>query len=75
MNANYDIDLRLWEVTNGHITVRGPEREGCEERLLELERRLKEAEEERLALLRESSSMEEFHKKYNRLLDESLFSK
>lgn len=75
MTANYDIDLRLWEVTNGHITVRGPEREGCEERLLELERRLHQSQEERLSLLRESSSMEEFHEKYNRLLDESLFNK
>lgn len=47
MTAHYDIDTRRWEVTNGSIIVRGPEREACEERLTELERRLKEAEAER----------------------------
>lgn len=49
MTAHYDADTHRWEVTNGSIIVRGPEREGCEERLLELERRLKEAQEERFA--------------------------
>jgi len=49
MTGHYDKKLNRWEVTNGHITVRGPEREGCEERLLELERRLKEAQEEHFA--------------------------
>ena len=45
MTSYHDKDARRWEVTSGFITVRGPDYEGCVQRLNDLLDRYRAEEE------------------------------
>jgi hypothetical protein len=51
MTSRYDSATERWIVTSGCVTVKGPSRSACEERLREMEEKLRQIEAERLAQL------------------------
>lgn len=62
MTSHYDIATERWIVTSGCITVKGPSRQECEERVCQMEEDLRAARAEndadRLRLFRDSVATE-----------------
>jgi hypothetical protein len=62
MTSHYDIKTERWIVTSGCITVKGPTRQACEERVRRMEEDLcaarAENDAERLRLFRDSVATE-----------------
>lgn len=62
MTSHYDVAIERWTVTSGCITVKGPFRQECEERVRRMEEDLRaaraETDAERLRLFRNSLAAE-----------------
>jgi len=47
MTTKFDGDRMQWVCTSGFITVRGPSRSGCEQRVREIEERYRQVQDEK----------------------------